>query len=101
MVGVAGERMAMTEEWRLLQIASSEWRIRDERGQCIADVYTEADAKLMAASKKMAKAIEEMHVLMESHCGDCEFDGTLCGTCSAGKHRSLIDAVLTDAGVKP
>jgi hypothetical protein len=55
----------MTEEWRLLHVASNEWRIKawdgdpNWPGDTIADVYTtESDARMMAAAPKMAKALK-------------------------------------------
>jgi hypothetical protein len=63
-------RREMTEEWRLSKPTDAEglrWRIRDEGGQCIAEVYSESDARLMAVAQKMAKALMAAWAVMACH----------------------------------
>jgi hypothetical protein len=86
----------MSEEWRLSKTTGAgglRWRI-DDGETCIAVVYTEADARMMAAAPKMAKALMAARQFI--------FDtfGTNTGLANAVVQGNGIDAALDAAVVK-
>jgi hypothetical protein len=92
----------MTDEWRgegpfNRPHEGVYWRI-DDGETCIAVVYTESDARLMAAAPKMVNALGAVMGI----CDECEFDGTkVCDkSCPFGKVRVSVDAALLAAGVE-